>query len=384
MGLLKKIEELGRRAIDEIGNQKWTPLERLQRLRAHEEVDRITGGFAFWAPAAVGIDNISVEEYYSDPEKMYYCQLLTLVRFKQDYPLLIVDPYNTEPEALGAKLKFVGDDAPVIVEPALKRKEELPNLQIPEPRRDGRLPYRIEICRMHKEILGKYFPTSTSINAPFSMAVGMRGYEALLLDMREDPDFVHDLLNFCTEVIITFGRAIHNACGSYPSISDAWSSVPHLSPDMFREWSFPYACRCIEALGHTSWSFGGGHQLTGEWKRSLRRILSSGTKTFTVFEPNLSQEEAGPKIDIGEVKGLCQSHKVFLISALHPAMMLQGPVERIEDLMSQRIQSAAPGGGYAFFTSIFPGTPLQHVDAFVTRIKRAQFPIPQGQEVLRS
>jgi len=88
------------------------------------------------------------------------------------------------------------------------------------------------------------------------MAVGMRGYEALVLDMVEDPDFVHNLLEFCTEVIITFGKAIKSVCGSYPGLSDAWSSIPHLSPDKFLEFSFPYASRCIEVFEHSGWTFG--------------------------------------------------------------------------------------------------------------------------------
>ena len=278
MNFQRRIQELGKKIIDRLGEDKLTPLERLAKLFRFEEADRLTGSFAFWNPAVVGVHDVSHEEFYTNPEKMYYCHLLALDAFKHDFPLLLADNYNTEPEALGAELVFTGDDTPVLVKPAIGSKEELYGLQVPDPFKDGRLPYRVEICRIHKQVLGKYFPTVTPINAPFSMAVGMRGYEALVLDMAEDPDFVHNLLEFCTEVIITFGKAIKSVCGSYPGLSDAWSSIPHLSPDKFLEFSFPYASRCIQVFEHSGWTFGGGHQFGNDWKKSLRTLMACGSK----------------------------------------------------------------------------------------------------------
>ncbi len=122
MSIRKQIEELGKRIIDKLGKNSLTPLERWEKIRRFEEADRVTGSFAFWSPAAVGIQDISTREYYTNPEKMYLCQLLALERFGHDYPILIADNYNTEPEALGAKIAFAGDDTPFIVEPSLKEQ----------------------------------------------------------------------------------------------------------------------------------------------------------------------------------------------------------------------------------------------------------------------
>lgn len=375
MSIWKRIEELGKRIVDKLGKNSLTPLERWEKIRRFEEADRVTGSFAFWSPAGVGIQDISTREYYTNPEKMYFCQLLALERFCHDYPILIADNYNTEPEALGAKIAFAGDDTPVIVEPSLRDKEDLSQRDVPDPSKDGRLPYRIEICRIHKEVLGKYFPTLPSINAPFSMAVGMRGYESLIVDMVEDQDFVHELLEFCTRAIIVFGKAIKSACGVYPSISDAWSSIPNLSPEMFFEFSFPYATRCLEVFEHSGWSFGGGHQFANDWKRSLRRILASGVKSLNLFEENITGIRGGKTVDLKEIKGFCQKRKIFLNTAIHPDNILNGPASKIEDLVHRLAETAASGGGQAFYTSILMGTPFEHIDAYVKAIKRTTFPI---------
>jgi uroporphyrinogen decarboxylase len=375
MTIPKKIEELAKRIIDGLAGSKFTPLERLNKLYRFEEADRLTGSFAFWNPAAVGIHDVSQEEFYRHPEKMYYCHLLALDTFKHDFPLLLADNYNTEPEALGAEIVFTGEDTPVLVKPAIKSKEELYGLQVPDPLKDGRLPYRIEICRIHKDVLGKYYPTITPINAPFSMAVGMRGYEALILDMAEDPDFVHNLLEFCTEVIIVFGKAIKSACGSYPGLSDAWSSIPHLSPDKFLEFSFPYAARCIQVFERSGWTFGGGHQFGSDWKRSLRTLMACGSRSLTLFEENITGIRGGKTVDLREVRKICRSRRVFLYTAIHPDTMLNGPPEIIKDLMIDWIKQVSSGGGHGFYTSALTGTPPEHIKVFVDTLKKSTFPI---------
>ena len=320
-------------------------------------------------------NDISAQEFYTDPEKMYYCQLLALDTFKHDYPVLFADNYNTEPEALGAKIGFSGEDTPMIIEPAIKNKSDLGRLDIPDPFKDGRLPYRIEICRIHHELLGEFSPTITSINAPFSMAVGMRGYQALIEDMFVDPDFAHNLLEFCTKVIITFGMAMKKVCGSFPSLSDAWSSIPNLSPDMFLEFSFLYAVRCLQIFEHSGWSFGGGHQFSRDWKKSLRKILASGLKTFMLFEENITGIRGGKPINLREVKEICKRREVFLCTCIHPDTMLKGPSHKIEMLMTTWINEAASGGGHGFYTSVLSGTPVRHIEIFVRTLKKSTFPI---------
>jgi len=207
------------------------------------------------------------------------------------------------------------------------------------------------------------------------MAVGMRGYETIILDMAEDPDFVHNLLEFCTHVIIAFGEAIKSACGSYPSLSDAWSSIPNLSPDLFLEFSFPYATRCLEVFQHSGWSFGGGHQFADDWKKSLRRILTSGTKSLMLFEENITGVRGGRIIDLREIKQMCKRYRVFLYTAIHPDTMLRGPSNKIEGLMANWITQVASGGGHGFYTSVLSGTPLDHIRAFVNTMRNFAFPI---------
>jgi uroporphyrinogen-III decarboxylase len=373
MNYSKRISELSESIKEKIMSEKVTPLERLNDLRNFCEPDRVTGSFAFWAPIGVGIDDISTFDYYNNPEKMYYCQLKALYKFENDYPLLLTDMYNTEPEALGAKIKYTDDDTPVVVEPAIKNKKDLYALKIPDPYKDGRLSHRMEICRMNHELMGDVFPTITAVCAPFSMAVALRGYQNLIFDMTEDPDFVHDLLNFCARVTIAMGNAIESVCGSFPSISDAWASIPNLSPEDYYEYSFPYAEKCFKAFKQSGLSFGGGHQFSKDFKKSLENILSTGCKSYNLFEENITGIWGGKIVNLKKVKEICKRNGVLLFTCVHPETMLKKNPAEIQALMKNWIKEISGGGGHAFYTSILPTTPFENIKSYVRTLKESIF-----------
>ena len=114
----KKIKELGKRVIDGFGKDRLIPLDRIQKLRRFEESNRVTGSLSFWTPSAVGIKNISTRDYFTNPEIMYYCQLVALNTFNHDFPLLSSD-----------------NDTPLITEPPIKQKADLNRCRMPDLRR---------------------------------------------------------------------------------------------------------------------------------------------------------------------------------------------------------------------------------------------------------
>jgi uroporphyrinogen decarboxylase len=375
MTVRQELEDLSQKIRERISAEPLSPLERLKILAGYSEPDRATGSFGFWTPGAVGIEDISNREFYMDIAKLYLCKLRAMDRFGHDYFVLQQDNYNAEPEALGAKMAFPENDTPHIVEPVLKNKKDLAKLKKPDPYRDGRLPQRIEMCYLHRETLGDVLPTMTNINTPFSMAVGLRGYQNIVNDVYEDPDFVHSLLEFCLEIILDLGNAIYQKAGIFPSLSDAWSSIPHLSPELFQEFSYPYTTRCIQSFGRTGWSFGGGHQFYDDWRQSLRKLLATGCRGLTLFEENISELRAAPTVDLAEAKQIYKSKGVFMNTAMHPETLIKGPVKKINELVKEWFSIVGPSGGHGFYTSVLAGTPSEHVSAFVEAIKSCRYPI---------
>ena len=86
-------------------------------------------------------------------------------------------------------------------------KALLARLEIPEPRRDARLPAFLEQCEALSQ---QQFPSALGavLVGPWTIAMLMRNPELMCLDTLEDPAFVHDLMRFSTEFAKRMGDAV--------------------------------------------------------------------------------------------------------------------------------------------------------------------------------
>ncbi|HEY87894.1 MAG TPA: hypothetical protein G4O06_07735, partial [Dehalococcoidia bacterium] len=106
------------------------------------------------------------------------------------------DIYNFEVESLGAKMVYGENSMPTIDfrEPLIKEPKDLLKLKTPDFYQDGRLSFALDCIKFGKEKKGG--AAVGLFCGPFSLAVGLRSYPALVKDMRKRPEFAHDLLTF--------------------------------------------------------------------------------------------------------------------------------------------------------------------------------------------
>jgi uroporphyrinogen decarboxylase len=369
---------------EQVEAQEMSPLERSFKTWSFEEPDRLLGSFAVFSPKCLEITDVSTREYYTDPLSFYYVQAVAVVRWGNETPLLYGDPYNVEVEAMGGKVEFPEDSQPFMAERLLKKREDLLRLEIPDPESDGRMPVLLELSRMHQRYLGDMVYAPTSCCGPFSMAVELRGYEALLRDIRQDPIFVHDLLEFCCEVAITYGRALLSVHGMSPTIQAAWECLPHVSPDLFHEFALPYLSRCVEALRHpetggTSTVFYGyGTSLAPDWKSLVRTVCATGLSALPLMEEDIFGRRGYGTLDLSEFKRVLSSMRVVLMTFLHTDTIMDGPPERIKQLVRDFFEAAGRGSGYTASTTIPIGAPREHIQAFVDAFRACHYPVKQG------
>jgi len=67
----------------------------------------------------------------------------------------------------------------------------------------------------------------------------------LMLDCMDDPQFVCDLLEICTDVVITL---LERADRRMHALTFGDSTAGLLSRDLYKRFAYPYAKRVIEAL----------------------------------------------------------------------------------------------------------------------------------------
>jgi len=190
------------------------------------------------------------------PAKKFYWDAKTCVDafaevadyYQMDVFNATADLYNFEVEGLGAKMVYGDNSMPTIDfrEPLIKEPKDLLKLKTPDFYRDGRLLFALDCIKLGKE--REKGATVGRFCGPFSLAVGLRSYPALIKDMRKRPEFARDLLTFVVdEVLLPYLKVQKEYCGiNIAGGANAWAVVPNLSVSELKEWSVPYSRRLVE------------------------------------------------------------------------------------------------------------------------------------------
>lgn len=377
----KKIDELVDKIKNRVSKEPMTPLDRAIKVYTFDEsLDHAFGGFAFWDPRCVGITDISTKEFYTDPEKMCYCQLFAAERFKHDLPAVFADMYNIDIEACGSKLHYPEDSMPVIKEHVVQDKRDLLKLRVPDFRKDGRGPYLLELTNLFREKASDMFFLCVATQAPWTGVTGLRDYRQLYRDMRDDPVFVHELLEYMLQVQIELNKLVFDAAGLAPVPCDARAAPPLISPQQWEEFALPYASRLLEAIKSYSgqrahWFLGWGYSIPTDQERFLRMFNSSSTGTCFLFEEDILGRAGFGTVDLGRFKEICHRQKVVLCTNPMPQSIFEGPPERIRKLVTDWHRTCARGGGHEYYTTVPVGTPPEHVEAYVGALKDCVYPV---------
>jgi uroporphyrinogen decarboxylase len=190
--------------------------------------------------------SITVKEFLTDSDRFAKAQLLAFEIFHPDIVVMMAD-LLIEAEALGNELKFSENHVCISKTHVLKDKENLKNLRIPNPEKDGRMPYYINACKKVKERV-KDASVGSVVCGPWSIAISVREAEALIRDCSKDPYFVHSLMEFTTEVASRYALSVYSNAGVGVSFSEAPASCSLISPKIYREFIFPYHKRLIEEM----------------------------------------------------------------------------------------------------------------------------------------
>lgn len=222
--------------------------------------------------------------YFTDPAVMLEYQTAKIRRhldtFQDDYIPLLMPWYGTVvvPSAIGSRVLFQSGMDPVVEGTVIQQPEEIRKLQPPNPLKDGLMPRvldTISYFREHSDLPVMF----TDAQGPLNIALTLCGVENLFVWMYEHPREVHELMDFCTEVLIEWIRS-QKQCAGQSTTSGAF---PHsillpegfggvcisdddcglISPRMYSEFVVPYNSRVFQAFGGGTLHFCGSaeHQL---------------------------------------------------------------------------------------------------------------------------
>jgi uroporphyrinogen decarboxylase len=255
-------------------------------------------------------------------------------------------------EAMGNELKFPEDSFCVSTKVALEDKGKLSSLQLADPNKDGRLPDYLHILAETKRIIADSV-VSAVIAGPWTIAIGLRDANRLLRDAMKDPDFVHELMQFCTQMSIRFGEAV------YPlevglSYSEAPASCSLISPKIYREFIFPYHKEIVDHFKEKK--VGTGLHICGFADPILEDMVNTGVTNISIDAPsNLARA-------VEVTRG-----KAVLIGNIDTNLFYLGNRQDMEQAIKDCIAVAPKDSGYILSSGCeVPGiAPPEKVDWFM-------------------
>jgi MtaA/CmuA family methyltransferase len=219
------------------GRAQYTPRDRVVAAYKRSYADGVPA-YPIIASYAGIQEGYTIREYCSDAKKAIKAQLNIYEKHRHDVVLAYTD-LTKEAEAAGCTVKWGDTVVPSISHHVLAEdKGRLARMNIPDPKRAGRLPMFLELC---EGLMAAKLPTAGGavVTGPWTVAMLMRGPEALLLDAVDDPEFVRDLLRFTTDYVRRLSELVA-ATKIGLSFAEPTASCSLISPANYKEFIKPF------------------------------------------------------------------------------------------------------------------------------------------------
>jgi hypothetical protein len=230
--------------------KKWLDIKSISRKRAIIEAQSNNHTIKL-----LGLDS---KRFATEPELFIKAQLAASAYYGFDKPCIDYDLYTIEAESLGQKMIYSKEFLPEIdlSNPLIAEKNNLYSLKPSISKNRARFDYVLGINKLFKDIF-KIAPR-LRFCGPFSLAVSLRGYGNLMIDMEDDKGFVKDLFDFIIyEVLIPWVKLLREDIKEPEALAGAIETAatfPNISRKTMDEWIIPYYELAKEELGNITFT----------------------------------------------------------------------------------------------------------------------------------
>lgn len=199
----------------------------------------------------------------------------------------------------------------------------------------------------------------------FNSAAGLVDLERLLTAALTEPDFYADLMEFCTDDVITAGKQVAETAGDVMRVVGNIANASMVGPDFYRRFVLPYEKRYVEAL-------------TGDSAKVLFHNCGPCFALLEVYAGLLegqALESLSPAACGGDVEDLADARKklgenVAMVGNFDQVHTLKdGSAEEIACGVEKIFRQIGPDRRFIFSTSdsLAPGTSAGSVKLLVER-----------------
>jgi MtaA/CmuA family methyltransferase len=192
---------------------------------------------------AVALAGGSIPDTLRDGTLMFETLASAIQRFGLEADGTISD-LTIEPGACGCPVVIPGDGTPYVSEHPVKPPDGVRGLKVPDPETEPRMRAMLDAVRL----LSRRFtlPTVAGGSGPFTLAAELVGASQAAMYTITEPEFMHELLAYCSNVCASYLGALVGAGAEIILLGEPTASI--LSPDAYREFSGRYTAGVIDSL----------------------------------------------------------------------------------------------------------------------------------------
>lgn len=311
-------------------------VERCQTVLDGGIPDRVPVGLLNFMPAAA-MAGMTLPEYCSDGDAMADAHISAWERYGHD----LIDLENgvaALASAVGCKVEFEEDTSPPwVTAPALERIEDIDQLRPIDVDSDGLLPEVIKATRLISEKVGdRAFLLAEADQGPFSLATQIIGAEEMLIATIEPQkeELVRRLLEYTTEQVITYGRALIEAGAHLTCMGESIAGPDVCSPEIYRRFALPYERQVVETLAAEGKAM--SLHICGNTGLIADDMVATGAPLLAIDF----------KTDRAAAKQATRGHTAVIGMVDPSAVMTLGSADDVRAAARADMQAMAGGGGF--------------------------------------
>ncbi len=198
--------------------------------------------------SAAHLRGTTLRDNFLDESQQIETVKYAIENISMDFVRTVVD-LVTEVEAMGASVKYPENELPSVKEPIILNENDIEKLNIPNPYRDGRLPFQLNIIREVKKYIQENESKTKlfgSLTGPFTCLAHLIGTSEATIKCILEPDLLHKLLRIITNVLTDYGKALKKEGADVIFVAEPLASV--LSPQKYWEFSGVYCQEIIKTI----------------------------------------------------------------------------------------------------------------------------------------
>jgi len=301
--------------------------------------------------------NRKFKEVFLDGKLLAKSRLLAYEEFGQDI-IDIETGIATGAEACGCLVEYPDDAIPWIKTPVLNSLEDLPELKLPDPYKSRNMLANLEAINIVTEKVGnEVFVIGEADQGPFSLAGELRGIANFYMDLAfvENEEKIHKLLEYTTEVVISYARAISKSGADAICIGEAPAGPSLISPEQYKVFAQPYEKKVIEAL-HSEGILVANH-ICGCIDKILDPYIDTGADMIEIDERT--------NLKLAKDKS---RNRTTILGAVAPTTLTFGTKKKIEAEVKENMEICMPDYGYILSPGCVIGanTPINNIKSFIS------------------